>query len=723
MHLDFLSYCRSRFFAGQTLPSLVISVGLWYSGGLALAQNIPASDPLDPLTQEALDRFNTGDLDASQEGLQRALAQAQAAEDWQQVGETWNNIGLVQEQKPDPDAALAAYQSALEAYQTLAQTGGEADLRTSKIGEAKTLNNLGGVYVSLQQPEAALGFLERSLVLLREAQLPSEEAITLRNLGGLYAVLNRFADAIQATQDSLSIETELGNTTAQLITQERLAALYSQVGAAPQALSTLEDAVGLAQTLNNQDVEGILHSQIGEVKERSGDYQGAIAAYSDSLEIVENSQQPDVQVAVIDLLTRLGDLHSTLGQVDLGIDRYQQALERIPSETEPLLWGEVMVALGQLYLQQENWSAAEDTYSQALARIEPLNFPLAQAQVLRGLGTVYQAQDNLPQALATLQQALTLEQSISPQDPIEVQVQQQEEGLTLNQLGDVYRQQQAYDQALTQYQAAYQALTTAQDRLGQGDTLRDIGVTHLLRNSPQDAVEPLLSAVQLWQFLSYQTGTVLDPSIEAHQLLQAALIRSDQPELALVSAEDERSFPLRISQVGELRATPPEPLSLEQIRSIVAEQNGPVIFYNLAAEPGDAVEESIAKLRIWVIQSTGEITLRELSLSSLDINTPEDFLSLINGDSKDPQVLTKLANLLIVPISLDLAALGETRLGLIIPPLFLSIPFADLPLNTPSGNDRQLGEQFEIELSPSILSLTLAPPQAEEPPQEDLQSD
>ncbi|MFZ9736941.1 MAG: tetratricopeptide repeat protein [Prochlorotrichaceae cyanobacterium] len=717
IHLAFLRSCWSGFSAGQTLSSLVISVGLWCSGGLAFAQNIPASDPLDPLTQEALDRFNAGDLDASLEGLQRVLAQAQAAKDWQQVGETWNNIGLVQEQKPDPDAALVAYQSALEAYETLAQTGQAADIRTSKIGEAKTLNNLGGVYVGLQQPEAALGFLERSLVLLQEVQLPSEEATTLRNLGGLYAVLNRFADAIQATQDSLSIETELGNTTAQLITQERLAALYTQVGAAPQAISTLEDAVGLAQTLNNEDVEGILYSQIGEVKERSGDYQGAIAAYSDSLAIVENSQQPDVQVAVIDLLTRLGDLHSTLDQVDQGIDRYQQALERIPSETEPLLWGEVMVALGQLYLQQENWSAAEDTYSQALARIEPLNFPLAQAQLLRGLGTVYQAQDNLPQAVATLQQALTLAQSITPQDSVNAQVQQQEEGLTLNQLGDVYRQQQAYDQALTQYQAAYQALNTGQDRLGQGDTLRDIGVTHLLRNSPKDAIEPLLSAVQLWQFLSYQTGTVLDPSVEAHQLLQAALIRSEQPELALVSAEDERSFPLRISQLGELRARPPQPLSLEQIRSIVAEHNSPVIFYDLAAEPGDAVDESIAKLRIWIIASTGEITLRELTLSSLDINTPEDLLSLVNADPKDPQVLTQLANLLIVPISLELAALEETRVGLIIPPLFLSIPFADLPLNTPNGNDRPLGEQFEIELSPSILSLTLAPPQTEDPPQ------
>jgi len=695
---------------------LAIGLGLWCGGGLAFAQEIPGSGTLDPLTQEALDQFNAGDIEASLAGLQRALEQAQGAKNWQRVAETWNNIGLVQEQKPDADAALAAYQSALEAYQTLAQSGTEADVRASKIGEAKTLNNLGGVYVNLNQPEAALGFLERSLVLLREVKLPQEEAISLRNLGGLYALVDRFADAIQATQASLTLETQLGNTNAQLITQERLAALYAQVGATPQALGILDEALKLAKTLNNTDVEGILQSQIGEVKERSGDYEGAIAAYSASLAIVENSSQPEVQTAVIDLLTRLGDLHRTLGQNQPAIDRYQQAIGKISPEENPLLWGEQMVALGEVYLQAENWTAAQETYTQALTRIAPLNAPLAQGQILRGLGEVYQAQNNLPQALKTLQEALTLEQGIPPQDPAGTQVQKQEEGLTLNLMGDVYRQQKQYDQALTQYQAAYEALKVAQDGFGQGDTLRDLGVTHLLRNAPQDAVQPLVSAVQLWQFLSYQTGTVLDPSLEAHQLLQSALIRSQQPELALASAEDERSFPLRVSQVwqGELQAKPSEPLTVDQIRQIVATEKKPLIFYDLAAEPeGDT---SVAKLRIWVVSLTGQITLRDVSLSSLNISTPEDFVAILKADQSDPKVREKLSSLLLTPIGLELASLEASSLDLIIPPLLLSVPFEELSFPTPSGSPRRLGDQFEISLSPSILSLTLDKPETPESP-------
>jgi len=701
----------------QMLARLAIGLGLWWGGGIAFAQEIPASETIDPLIQKALDQFNAGDVDASLTGLQQALEQAQAEKNWQQVGVIWNNIGLVQEQKPDADAALVAYQSALEAYQTLASSGAAGDVRASKIGEAKTLNNLGAVYVSLEQPEAALGFLERSLVLLRELQLPAEQAVTLRNLGGLYALVDRFADAIQATQDALTIETQLGNTNAQLVTQERLAALYTQVGATSEALSILDQALTLAKTLNNSDLEGILQSQIGEVKERSGDYERAIAAYTASLAIVEKSTQPEVQTAIIDLLTRLGNLHHTLGEAQPAIDRYQQALAKISPDQEPLFWGEQMVALGEVYLQQENWTAAEATYTQALTRIAPLNIPLAQAQILRGLGSVYQGQDNLPQAIKTLQEALALEQGIKPQDATGTQIQKQEEGLTLNVLGDVYRQQQQYDQALAQYQAAYEALQMAQDGFGQGGVLRDIGITHLLRNAPQEAVQPLVSAVQLWQFLSYQTGTVLDPSLEAHQLLQAALIRSQQPELALASAEDERSFPLRVSQVwqGELRVKPAEPLSIDQIREIVATQKQPLIFYDLAAEPGPEGEDSLTKLRIWVVQPTGEISLRDLDLKSLNLGTPEDFLALLQSDQSDPQVLEKLSNLLLTPISLELASLDASGLDLIIPAVLLSVPFENLSFLTPEGSPRRLGEQFKINLSPSILSLTLQEPQTTEP--------
>ena len=160
--------------------SIVLSL-VWCSASEnVLAQTIPASG-LDPLTTEALEQFNQGNWQDSLTSLQKALEQAVATGQWRQIGEAWNNIGLVEEQLTNTDKALEAYQSALAAYENLAKTGVEGDVRDAKIGEAKILNNLGGIYVSLEQPEAALGFLERSLVLLREVQLPEEEAITLRN--------------------------------------------------------------------------------------------------------------------------------------------------------------------------------------------------------------------------------------------------------------------------------------------------------------------------------------------------------------------------------------------------------------------------------------------------------------------------------------------------------------------------------------------------------------
>ena len=715
--------------------SIVLSL-LWCSASEnVLAQTIPTSG-LDPLTAEALEQFNQGNWQESLTSLQKALEQAVATGQWRQIGETWNNIGLVQEQLTQTDAALDAYQSALAAYESLAKTGVEGDVRDAKIGEAKTLNNLGGIYLNLQQPEAALGFLERSLVLLREVNLPEEESLTLRNLGGLYPAVNRFADGIQALQQSLALEKSLGNTPAQLIIHERLAALYTQVGALPEALRMLEEAIPLAKASGNPEVEAILLSQVGEVQELAGDYEGSILSYESSVNLLETFSQTAVdeqskaqtQTAIVELLTRLGSLQETLGNIDEAIVYYQNAIDRISQTENPLFWGELMVSLGQLYSQQEDWTAAEKTYTAALAVVEPLQVPLAQAQLLRGLGSVYQAQDQFPQALAALQQALALQQQVKGKSEVAPELQQQEEGLTLNLLGDLYQKQQQYEAALTQYQAAYQALQTGRDALGQGDTLRDVGLTQLLRNTPQDAVEPLVLAVQLWQLLSYQTGRLLEPSVEAHQLLQAALIRSEQPALALVSAEDERSFPIRLSQAwsggaeepGAVRATPPQPLSLEQIQGVVAAQQKPLVFYDLASEPGATPGEVVAKLRIWLVLPSGEITLRELSLSAIGINTPEDLIALVNASlSENPDAakrsaaLTQLSDLLLTPITLDLAtvdlaAVDQRVLQLVIPPLFLSIPFSDLTFTDSSNTVKALGDRFQLDLYPSILAISSA---------------
>jgi tetratricopeptide (TPR) repeat protein len=546
-------------------------------------------------------------------------------------------------------------------------------------------------------------------VLLREVKLPEQEAATLRNLSSIYTALNRVPDAVKALQQALELETRLQNVSGQLITRERLGGLYTQVGAFPEALKTLQEALTLAQPLKNEDLIAILQSQIAEVQERAGQWPEALKSYEVSLDLLQKSTQADRQSAVVDLLTRIANLHERLGQYQPASDRYQQAVAKVSPKDQPFVWGQMMISLAQVYQLQENWVAALDTYKKALGQIEPLKVPLAQAQLLRGMATVYQQQKDFSRALATAQKALTLDQSVKNQGNVSPQNQQQEEGLTLMVLGDIYRQQKQYDQALGQYQAAHTAFTTAQDPTNQGEALRNLGITHLLKNTPQEAIQPLLTAVQLWELLSYQSGVVLDPTLEAHQLLQSALLRAKKIDLALASAEDERSFPQRLQQVwqSQLREKPIEPLSIEQIRTAVTQSNQPFIFYDITTDLGETDTQTIPKLRIWIIPVSGDLTFRELPLSSVNIQTPEDLLGLIKDSKTGKTEATKrLSDLLLKPIALDLNALSVPGVQLIIPPILQEVLFSDLDLTTTEGKTQPLKERFRVSSALSILQLT-----------------
>lgn len=678
-----------------------------------------SGEALDPLTRQALDQFNQGQTTEALATLQQALDTYQGAGNWLQVAVTWNNVGLVQEQLENSDEAIAAYQQAIDAYDRVTDTA------VAKRGQAKTLNNLGGVYVNLQQPEAALGFLERALVLLREVEAQDQAAITLRNLGGLYALMGRFADGIQALQQSLTLEEDLGNITAQIVTRERLGSLYAQGGALTEAQRVLQGALDLTPQLpqQNQDIAAILLSQLAEVQELAGDMGGAIAAYQESLDRLDRStsNNPNLKQGRLELLVRLGGLEGDRGNWDQAIHQYQTALAQLDSTNDPLTWGEVMTYLAGAYSNQQKWAEAESAYQETLAIIAPLNVPLAQAQLLRGLATVYQAQEQTTQAEDYLNQALALQSSLQNSTEVDPKIQQQEQGLTLNLLGDIYRQQypedpQALNRAMAQYQQALSTFEAAQDVFGQGQTLVDVGLTQLLQNQPDAAISPLLSAVQLWQTVSYRTGTLIPEGLEAHQLLQAALIRTNQPELALMSAEDERSFPTRLYQFwqGQVQVNPPDPLSLDQMKALVAEHNKPLLFYDLAMEPGGNIRENLPKLRIWIVQPSGDISLRDVDLSSLGMTDPARLASLVDrvkdlGDSPSPSALgdlEQLSNLLVAPITLDLVGLGSSNLQLVIPPLFLSVPFDRLSLPDPNGGPTvTLGDRFQLELFPSILAL------------------
>ncbi|MDT9298605.1 MAG: tetratricopeptide repeat protein, partial [Arthrospira platensis PCC 7345] len=56
-------------------------------------------------------------------------------------------------------------------------------------GEATTLNNIGGVYGAIGEPQEALTYYQQALTIRREVRDRAGEATTLNNIGLVYSAI------------------------------------------------------------------------------------------------------------------------------------------------------------------------------------------------------------------------------------------------------------------------------------------------------------------------------------------------------------------------------------------------------------------------------------------------------------------------------------------------------------------------------------------------------
>jgi len=682
---------------------------------------------IDILGDQVSQQYIQGDFAGALATLQKMAEGYKASNNLGSLGEIWNGIGLVQERLGDLDAALAAYQTALETYGQLISQ----DAARGKMGEARTLNNMGGVYTALNQPEAALGFLERSLVLFREVASQEDEAITLTNMGGLYGGLNRPSDGIKALQQALELYQQLDNSAGTIAALDRLGTLYAQMGALPESIRVLEQGAASAEAAADGASAAAFLSRLGELHRANNNSTAATAAYEKALGYVAggnpagaNSPNPegpspgDLSALRLQILLDLAQLQSDTNNLTGAIDRYQEALGLLEGQDAPLEQGELLIQIASLYHEAGQLPEAQQTYDRALALVQPLDVPLAEGQLLRGLGAVALDQQDLNRASTLLEQALARQRQAQGTSPEDGLAQQQEIGRTLSLLGVLYQQQKNYDRALTTYQAALEAQTQGQDLVGMGEVLRNIAVVRLRQGQPAQAAEPLKQSLPGWEFLAFRTGVILEPLVEAYQMLQATLVASNQVEEALVRAEQQRSLPYRLEQAWQqgIQVQPPDSLTWAQIQQLSQGANRWLLFYDIGtALPEDFNANTaplVPQLRIWMVAPSGEVAFQEQPLLTEGgaVATTEGLIALIEASQGEEgadrtAALEALQNLLITPIVPSLETLPpQSQVGVSLPPPFQGVPYDRLRLG-----DEALGDRYQVELAPALGGLGVAP--------------
>lgn len=583
-------------------------------------------------------------------------------------------------------------------YQGLAQNPdirqGTADeqLQAETVQSFFSLMTQGHTYRAENDYAQAIEYFEQALTLAREQNDFEAVSSALSELKGAYLSLGNYAQALEYGQEYLAATRQLGNREWEGFALSGLGSIYSILGDKAEAIEFYEQALTLAREIGNREQEASELNALGSIY-------FAIAAQEHHAKIIEFHQQALTIAREIGALweeygalSSLSGIYSSLGDYDTALEYAQQAVAIAP-QLGKAMEGNALAGLANIYSYQEEYTQAIDYYEQGLA-------------IARSLG--------------------------EPGD----------ESFYLENLASLYYQLEEYDRAIEYYQTVLAIVRELGEPVREGYSLGSLGKTLFQAGKLAEAEEALFAAIEIQE--SQRQG--LDDTnkisfadagslIYNYQTLQEVLVAQNKTNAALEIAERARARAFVELLATRLSPNPIEPATItppniQKIQQIAQAQNATLVEYAIIGNRFTVQEQPTpdSELYIWVIQPTGNITFRQvdlssrdeqqsLSLASLVVNTRESLgirsrttLSVVPTEAARQQAraeatdrLRQLHQILIQPIA-DLLPTEPTQRIIFLPQgaLFL-VPFP--ALQDESG--KYLIEKHTLLTAPSIQVLDL----------------
>jgi len=718
------------------------------SQSAVMAQTIDAQDAgAEWFLQQGVEQLNRRQLEAALVSFQQALAIARDRGNPRNESIALSHLGQVYTVLGRSEKALEHLQQALSLARTL----------ESRQIEVAVLSQLGDTYRQFRQYEQAIESWQQGFAIAQASGAIQKAVQIASSLGSLYDRLGNYARAIEFHQQGLEMIRETGDRHREGQVLNNLGIAYDALGDYGKAIEFHQQSLAIKQAIGDRKGEGTALNNLGIAYNALGNYGKAIELYQQSLVIAKELGDRGGEGAA---LGNLGSTYHALGNYASAIEFHQQSLAIAQALNDRVRQGLSLANLGGAYQAQGDVKQAIELHQQSLAIAQEIGDRVGIAQVLSNLAIAYDELDQTDNAIEFYQQSLAIVQEIGDRWA---------EQQTLNHLSRAYLTLANYDRAI---ELQRDSLMVAQ-QLDDPDSERR-GLLHLataFRRNEQlaKAATTLQNAIEIGERLQYPSrhnGTfnaaLFAEQTFAYQQLQQILIAQDKPERALEIVERSRSRLLfnlletrfaphgaeheaidETTAVANSPATTPTPSplktsipkaiakaaappNLKQIRRIARTQNVTLVEYTLGSEQN---------LYIWVVQSTGDITLRTLDLDRAEANgglpLPErairNFEAIrLNGlaapgttatetnatetnatetnNMLSSQLLKDLHTLLIQPIADLLPQTPDADIVFVVQGALSSIPFA--ALQDTAG--KSLIERYAIATAPSIQTLAFA---------------
>jgi CHAT domain-containing protein/Tfp pilus assembly protein PilF len=692
---------------------------------------------IDNLNNLGIQYFQKGLVKEAFTTLQEALSTSKASGLKLEEAVTLNNIGAFHEQLKQYQQALAYYQSVLTIFQRL------DDLK----GQDQALYAIGRVYADLEDYPQAINFFQRSLLSRRKMKDRRGESNMLYSIAVLSGKIKQYQTALNYFQQALSIDQELNNREGEGLILGKIAGVYFNLREYPQALNSFQQALAIFRQLGDRDREGAILHNAGLILNDLGQYQQALSSFREALSIFkaignrteearslnsignvfnnlgqyrlsfERHQQAlalyktlDDQAGKAATLQNLGIIYDNLGQYQQALDSLQQALTIYESLNDVEEQGAVLGNIGAVLTGTGQHTFALEVYQKALEIAKTANDRLRESLALGNIGSTYIALNQPDKALVYHQQALKIHRALGDRAA---------EGRALSSIGQIYRVQKKYTQALPYYQSAITIAKNIGNQAGQISALTNIGAVYTLQRDYIKAENALREAVRMVESLrpdlaDDQKISLFDTQLGSYFWLTSVLVAQNKIDAALEISEQSqaRAFAELIATRSNSASTlvpKTTGLSVAEIRKIAQQQDATLVKYGFAAQN---------ELHIWVVKPDGSIFLKSidlsrlntslidlinLSLSSINVGGRGNIKVAVKSNTKAPQQLQLLYQILIAPIKDYLPQDPNARVVFLPQGELFQVPFPALQ----DEKGQALLETHTMSMAPSIQVLQL----------------
>ncbi|MEM6256241.1 MAG: tetratricopeptide repeat protein, partial [Cyanobacteria bacterium P01_D01_bin.156] len=307
--------------------------------------------------------------------------------------------GIEQAKRSDWQAALATWQQTLAIYQNIGD----------RVGEAKTLNNIGIVNRLLGNYPEALDYYARSLVVTQEIGDRATEAKTLNNIGIVNRSLGNYAEALDYYAQSLVITQEIGDRDVEAQTLNNIGVVNHLLGNYPEALDYYAQSLAIKQEIGDRASEAPTLNNIGEVNRSLGNYLEALDYYAQSLVI---TQEIGDRASEAQTLNNIGLLNRLLGNYLEALDYYAQSLVITQEIGDRASEAQTLNNIGNVNRLLGNYPEALDYYAQSLVSTQEIGDRAGEANTLANIGFLFETQEIPVLAITFLKQAINIYEDI-----------------------------------------------------------------------------------------------------------------------------------------------------------------------------------------------------------------------------------------------------------------------------------------------------------------------